>query len=58
VEDQPDKEERMMSALKLESAAPGTVATSSEAQPEFSQEYSKGELEEMGSRELLDGYSE
>jgi hypothetical protein len=48
----------MMSALKLESAAPGTVAASSEAQPEFSQDYSKGELEEMGSRELLDGYAE
>jgi hypothetical protein len=25
---------------------------------DFSQEYSKGELEEMGSRELLEGYAE
>jgi hypothetical protein len=48
----------MMSAFKLEAAAPSTVVTAGEAQPEFSQEYSKGELEEMGSRELLDGYAE
>ena len=47
-----------MSALRLEAAAPSTVVAAGEAQPEFSQEYSKGELEEMGSRELLDGYAE
>jgi len=47
-----------MSAITQEAAAPRTVVTTGEAQPEFSQEYSKGELEEMGSRELLDGYAE
>jgi hypothetical protein len=46
-----------MSAIMLETAAPGTIVTTGEAQPEFYQEYSKGELEEMGSRELLDGYA-
>jgi hypothetical protein len=47
-----------MSAIKLETAATSTIVTTGDAQPEFSQEYSKGELEEMGSRELLDGYAE
>jgi hypothetical protein len=47
-----------MSTIMLETAPPGTIVTTGEVQPEFSQEYSKGELEEMGSRELLDGYAE
>lgn len=47
-----------MSAIMREAAAPSIIVTTGEAQPEFSQEYSKGELEEMGSRELLDGYAE
>jgi hypothetical protein len=47
-----------MSAIMQEAAAPSTIVATGEAQPEFSQEYSKGELEEMGSRELLDGYAE
>jgi hypothetical protein len=47
-----------MSAVMLEAAAPSTVVTTGEAHPEFSQEYSRGELEEMGSRELLDRYAE
>ena len=48
-----------MSAITQETAAPSTiVVTTREARPEFSQKYSKGELEEMGSRELLDGYAE
>jgi hypothetical protein len=41
-----------------ETAAPSTSVTTAESQPEFSQRYSKGELEEMDSRELLDGYAE
>jgi hypothetical protein len=47
-----------MSATMLEAVSPGTIVTTGEARPEFSQEYSKGELEEMGSRELLDGYAD
>jgi len=47
-----------MSAIMLETAVPSTIVTTGDAQPEFSQEYSAGELEEMGSRELLDGYAE
>jgi hypothetical protein len=35
-----------------------TTVTTGQAQSEFAQEYSKGELEEMSSRELLDGYAE
>jgi hypothetical protein len=35
-----------------------TAATTSQGRGEFSQKYSKGELEEMSSRELLDGYAE
>jgi hypothetical protein len=46
-----------MGTIMLETAAAGTIVTTGEVQPEFSQEYSKGELEEMGSRELLDGYA-
>jgi hypothetical protein len=46
-----------MTATMQETAAPAVVATG-DAQPEFSQRYSKGELEEMDSRELLDGYAE
>ena len=47
-----------MNAIMQESAAPTTTVTTSQAQREFSQEYSKGQLEEMDSRELLDGYAE
>jgi hypothetical protein len=46
-----------MSAI-MQETAPGTIVTTSQAQREFSQEYSKGELEGMDSRELLDGYAE
>ena len=46
-----------MSATMQDTTAPSFV-TAGEAQPEFSQKYSKGELEEMDSRELLDGYAE
>ena len=48
-----------MSAIVQETEARGiTTVTTGKAQLEFSQEYSKGELEEMGSLELLDGYAE
>ena len=47
-----------MSAITQETAAPSAGVTAPEAQPEFSQRYSRGELEEMDSRELLDGYSD
>jgi hypothetical protein len=47
-----------MSAITQEPAVPVTIVTASQAQLEFSQEYSKGELEEMNSRELLDRYAE
>jgi hypothetical protein len=46
-----------MNAAMQDTSAPST-ATAGEAQPEFSQKYSRGELEEMDSRELLDGYAE
>jgi hypothetical protein len=45
-------------AIMSETAEPTTIVTTGEGQPEFSQKYSKGELEEMASRELLDGYGE
>jgi hypothetical protein len=47
-----------MSAIMQEAVAPSTIVTTGEAQSEYSQEYSKGELEEMDSFELLDGYAE
>jgi len=47
-----------MNAIMQETAAPSIIVTTGEARSEFSQRYSKGELEEMGSRELLDGYAE
>ena len=47
-----------MNATMQETAAPGASAVTGEVQREFSEDYSKGELEEMGSRELLDGYAE
>ena len=48
-----------MSAVIQETEARAiTAVTTSNARLEFSQEYSKGELEEMGSLELLDGYAE
>ena len=49
--------ETIMKTVLQEAAAP-TIGTTAEAHSEFSQRYSKAELEEMGSRELLDGYSE
>ena len=42
----------------MQETEPGTTLARGEAQPEFSQKYSRGELEEMASRELLDGYAE
>ena len=39
-------------------SAPSTLGTTRDAQTEFSQKYSRGELEEMDSRELLDGYAQ
>ena len=47
-----------MNAIMREAAAAGAIVTTREAQSEFSQKYSRGELEEMDSRELLDGYAE
>ncbi|HYO20573.1 MAG TPA: hypothetical protein VES02_18115 [Dermatophilaceae bacterium] len=47
-----------MNAMTQEAPAPGITVTTGKARPEFSQEYSRGHLEEMGSRELLDGYAE
>ena len=48
-----------MSEIMHETAASDiTAPTTGQAQPEFSQEYSRGELEGLGSRELLDGYAE
>ncbi|MBC7560684.1 MAG: hypothetical protein H7270_15335 [Dermatophilaceae bacterium] len=47
-----------MNVTTQESTAAGTTVTTGEARPEFSQEYSQGHLEEMDSRELLDGYAE
>jgi hypothetical protein len=38
--------------------APSTIVKTGEAQREFSQKYSRGELEEMDSRELLKRYAE
>ncbi|HZX99817.1 MAG TPA: hypothetical protein VFE92_10045 [Dermatophilaceae bacterium] len=45
-----------MTAIIKETEARGI--TTGQPQPEFSQQYSKGELEEMGSLELLDEYAE
>jgi hypothetical protein len=45
-----------MSAITEEAAATGAIVTTRDVPSEFSQRYSKGELEEMDSRELLDGY--
>ena len=47
-----------MNKEKQEGTAPSTNGTTPEAQAEFSAEYSRGELEEMDSRELLDGYAD
>jgi hypothetical protein len=47
-----------MNAITQETGAPTTIVTASQARLEFAQEYSKGQLEEMDSRELLDGYAE
>ena len=49
--------ETIMNTVLQEAAVP-TIGTTAEAHSEFSQRYSKAELEEMGSRELLDGYAE
>lgn len=54
-----------MSPTMQEPAAPSAFITTGQAQPttshahpEFSEEYSKGELEGESSRALLDGYAE
>ena len=47
-----------MNAVLQEKTTPSTDLTTRQAQSEFSQRYSRGELEEMDSRELLDGYAE
>ena len=47
-----------MSAVTHEATSPGAIVTTAEAQPEFSQEYSQGKLEEMGSRELHARFAE
>jgi hypothetical protein len=50
-----------MTAIMKEAEAGGIVGvapTTGQAQREFSQRYSAGELEEMSSRELLDGYAD
>jgi len=48
-----------MTAITQEAEALGmTTVPGGWGQFDFSQEYSKGELEEMGSRELLEGYAE
>jgi hypothetical protein len=46
-----------MNAVKQETAAPDAITSAAQTQPDFSQRYSKGELEEMDSRALLDGYA-
>jgi hypothetical protein len=54
-----------MSPTAQEPAKPSNIITAGQgqlgadqAQPEFSEKYSKGELEGVGSRELLDGHVE
>jgi hypothetical protein len=48
-----------MSSVVQETEALGnTGAKTFQTRLEFSQQYSAGELEEMGSRELLDGYAD
>ena len=51
-----DIRESVMNTATQESA-PATMGTTRDPQTEFSQKYSRGELEEMDSRELLDGYA-
>jgi hypothetical protein len=46
-----------MNAVKQEATARDAIATAGETEPDFFQRYSKGELEEMDSRALLDGYA-
>ena len=48
-----------MSAIMQETEV-GTITpvTTGQEKPEFSQEYSTGLLEELGSLELLDGYAQ
>lgn len=45
-------------SANMQETEPSTTVATGEVQPEFSQKYSRGELEEMASRELLDGYAE
>jgi hypothetical protein len=47
-----------MTATMQEAPAPSTVVTAGDAHLEFSQQYSRGELEGMDSRELLDRYAD
>ena len=44
--------------MREKAARDNTAPTTDQAQPEFSHEYSSGELEGLGSHELLDGYAE
>jgi hypothetical protein len=46
-----------MSTVTSEVTTPDTIVTTGETQREFSQEYSKGKLEKISSRELLDRYA-
>jgi len=47
-----------MTATMQEAAAPIVVVAAGDAHSEFSQQYSRGELEELDSRELLDRYAD
>ena len=47
-----------MNATMQETAAPSLVVTAGDSHSEFSQQYSRGELEELDSRELLDRYAD
>jgi len=47
-----------MSATMQETAPPSALVVVRDAHSEFSQEYSRGELEELDSRELLDRYAD
>jgi hypothetical protein len=47
-----------MNSTTQDATATATIVAGGEAQSEFSAQYSRGELEEMDSRELLDRYAE
>ena len=48
----------MLAVMQETEALDVATVTAGQAQLEFAQRYSKGELEEMSSHELLDGYAE